>query len=191
MVKFLKSNIRTYEHNGLILTSSPPIDTMLDSFPVVYDLMISWLNSQRAYTDILNISEDMRLFDRDTSPFLTALANDRDPARMAMYDAFEFAARQFTTMAGRYHSYEDTLQKIVFFQWKIQYMIDHFDAIMDDNQKQMMEVAKDTFARARQDAATYYTYQMKHSHTMAQLNYSDLLREVDLLLEKNPFNKPR
>lgn len=173
-----------------MLTSSPPIETMLDSYPVVYQLMTTWLNSQKAHMDVLGILADIRQFNEDASPITSMLANALDPVRAKMYDDWYAAATTLPTVAAPYNSFELIMQHVISYQWQVQYMLDHFDPVLTDNQRVMLDVAKDTFAKAKEDAFRYFSYELKHTRTMYQVNYSDLFREVDLLLQKNPFNKP-
>ena len=181
----------TYKHNAHILTSSPPLAEILDAYPIFREFMIHYCNAQMASYDISSVMIDVAEIDEETMRPFCYLENSFKPGEIKMLaDYYAERAKYPITNEWRY-GYHNNLGVILQVGWKVTYMLEHFQSVMEPQDKVAYVVYQDTLKLCQQDLNTYYMYKLK-LETFMQNKPSMLIHEVSRLLsETNPFGVNR
>lgn len=179
----------SYRHDGDLLTSSSGLDTMLNSFPLMYQLIVDLSNDAKANANMISVLQDISSIDVDIDDIAVRAANPRDNAYVHIYSDFCHRPK-FDIRPVICDSYSHVLIRILRVGHVVEWMICFFDPLLTPEDKRLLAVAKDTIETCRSEVSTIYKYKLQLATTLSQLNQSDLMHEVHGLLEKNPFNKP-
>lgn len=180
----------TYKHDGVMLTSTAPgVETMLDSFPLFYELIKELANNKAANKDIAGILLETQQYQMDLKNIIKDIVTSTDPEKIEMAKAMRNIPK---FDLGQIHllSYHYVLSEILTSGFHLEYMSSVLEKALTENQKIMMELLRDTASKCRGDVSVYYGHKLKLMDTISQANNSGLMREVHALLENNPFNKP-
>nr|GEY62331.1 hypothetical protein [Tanacetum cinerariifolium] len=125
----------------------------------------------------------------DIAAIAKDISTSTDPIKMEIAEAMR-SLRQYDLGPMKLFSYHDILSRILISGSNLEVMDSKCEAIFSDNAKNMMETLKNVVADCRKEVSEDYGHKLKLADTLSKPN-TDLMREVQALLERNPFDRPQ
>lgn len=182
----------SYRHNGDLLTSVTPgvetvVETMLDAYPVFYELIKQLAHDRAADKNIVHILCELAEVRGDIAAIAKDITTSTDPIKMEIAEAMRNIPK-YELGSMQQFSYHHVLSEILISGVNLEILESKCEVIFSDNAKNMMEILKDSVSNCRKDLSTDYGYKVKLADTLSKPN-TDLMREVQALLERNPFDR--
>lgn len=184
----------SYKHNGDLLTSVVPgvetaAETMLDAYPVFYELIKQLANDRAADKNIVHLYLEVENVRGDIAAIAKDMTSSTDPIKMEIVEAMRNLPQYDLGPMQRF-SYYDILSKILIAGTHIETLDAKGEVIFSENAKNMLQILKDALSDCRKEVSQDYGHKLKLADTLSKPN-TDLMREVKALLDTNPFDRPQ